>query len=67
MRLKNVSVPVGFPLVDSGMRQLEKEGYMPQKVRLACSTCLVEGLNIPYQYGMRHFEEFLIGKIEKAL
>ena len=55
----------GVPLVDAGMRQLEKEGYMPQKVRLACSTCLVEGLNIPYQYGMQHFEEFLVGKIAR--
>lgn len=24
------------------------------------STCLVEGLNIPWQYGMHHFKEFLI-------
>ncbi len=56
----------GIPLVDAGMRQLEIEGYMPQKVRLACSTCLVEGLNIPWWYGMDHFEEYLIGKMHRA-
>ena len=42
------------------MRQLKVEGFMPQKVRLACSTCLVEGLNIPWQYGMQHFKEYLV-------
>jgi hypothetical protein len=51
---------IGIPIVDAGMRQLEIEGYMPQKVRLACSTCLVEGLNIPWQYGMQHFKEYLV-------
>ena len=26
----------GFPLIDAGMRQLAKEGFIPQEVRLAC-------------------------------
>jgi len=42
------------------MRQLIVEGFMPQKVRLACSTCLVEGLNIPWQFGMQHFKNYLV-------
>lgn len=50
----------GFPLVDAGMRQLVLEGFMPQQVRLAASACLVEGLNVPWELGMQHFEEFLV-------
>ena len=50
----------GFPLIDAGMRQLISEGWMPQKVRLACSTALVEGLGISWRVGMQHFAEFLV-------
>ncbi len=50
----------GFPLIDAGMRQLKVEGWMPQKVRLACSTFLVEGLGISWRDGMEHFAEFLV-------
>lgn len=50
----------GFPLVDAGMRQLIREGWMPQKVRLAASACLVEGLDVPWEVGLRHFAEFLV-------
>jgi deoxyribodipyrimidine photolyase len=50
----------GFPLVDAGMRQLQVEGWMPQKVRLVCSTFLVEGLGLPWRDGMNHFAEFLV-------
>jgi deoxyribodipyrimidine photo-lyase len=50
----------GYPLIDAGMRQLVMEGWMPQKVRLACSTFLVEGLGISWKDGMHHFSEFLV-------
>ena len=50
----------GFPLVDAGMRQLIMDGWMPQKVRLAVSSALVEGMDVPYESGMQHFEEFLV-------
>lgn len=50
----------GFPLIDAGMRQLAKEGWMPQKVRLACSTFLVEGLGLSWKDGMQHFAEYLV-------
>lgn len=50
----------GFPLVDAGMRQLIKEGFMPQQVRLAASACLVEGLTVSWKLGMKHFEEYLV-------
>jgi deoxyribodipyrimidine photo-lyase len=41
----------GFPLVDAGMRQLQVEGFMPQKVRLAVGAC---------QWSRQHFEDFLV-------
>ena len=50
----------GFPLVDAGMRQLASEGWMPQKVRLSVSTCLVEALGCSWRDGMDHFAEFLV-------
>ena len=50
----------GFPLIDAGMRQLVAEGWMPQKVRLACSTFLIEGLGLSWRDGMRHFADFLV-------
>jgi len=42
------------------MRQLIAEGWMPQKVRLAVSTCLVEGLGGSWNDGMEHFAEYLV-------
>ena len=50
----------GFPLIDAGMRQLVVEGWMPQKVRLAVSSFLVEGMGISWKAGMQHFEEYLV-------
>lgn len=50
----------GFPLIDAGMRQLIVEGWMPQKVRLAVSSMLVEAMDVAWEAGMRHFEEFLV-------
>jgi deoxyribodipyrimidine photolyase len=50
----------GFPLVDAGMRQLQVEGFMPQKVRLAVSACLVEGFNASWRWGRQHFEDYLV-------
>ncbi|KAL9190419.1 LOW QUALITY PROTEIN: hypothetical protein ACHAXT_007630 [Thalassiosira profunda] len=34
----------GSKLVDAGMRQLWKEGWMPRKMRILSAACLVEGL-----------------------
>jgi len=42
------------------MRQLTAEGRMPQKVRLAASTCLIEGLGVSWEAGMQHFAEYLV-------
>ena len=50
----------GFPLIDAGMRQLAKEGFMPQKVRLACGSFFVESLGVCWREGMDHFAEFLV-------
>ena len=50
----------GFPLIDAGQRQLIVEGWMPQKVRLASSTFLVEGLGLSWRDGMEHFADYLV-------
>jgi len=42
------------------MCQLAKEGFMPQKVRLACSSFVVESLGVCWREGMDHFAEFLV-------
>ena len=51
---------IGFPLIEAGMRQLVKEGFMPHKVRLACSSFVVESLGVCWREGMDHFAEFLV-------
>ena len=50
----------GFPLIDAGMRQLAKEGFIPQEVRLACGLFFVESLGVCWREGMDHFAEFLV-------
>ena len=50
----------GFPLIDAGMRQLAKEGFIPQEDRLACGSFFVESLGVCWREGMDHFAEFLV-------
>jgi len=50
----------GSELVDSGMRQLWKEGWMPRRIRLLAAACLVEGLGIDWRLGRDWFEHTLI-------
>jgi len=51
---------VGSPLVDSGMRQLWREGWMPRRIRLLAAACLVEGLGIDWRRGRDWFEDTLV-------
>ena len=50
----------GYPLVDAGLRQLELEGYMPNRVRLVVASFLVHDLGLDWRLGARHFEELLL-------
>src|SRR4051812_21348961 len=50
----------GYPLVDAGMRQLAREGWMHNRVRLVTASFLVKDLGVDWRLGARHFEELLL-------
>ena len=45
----------GYPLVDAGMRQLLAEGWMHNRVRMACASFLVKHLHLDWRWGARWF------------
>jgi deoxyribodipyrimidine photo-lyase len=45
----------GYPLVDAGMRQLQAEGWMHNRVRLVTGSFLVKDLHLPWEDGARWF------------
>ncbi len=45
----------GYPFVDAGMRQLESEGWMHNRVRMVAASFLVKGLHLPWQVGADWF------------
>jgi deoxyribodipyrimidine photo-lyase len=49
----------GFPMVDAGMRQLLKEGWMHNRVRMIVASFLVKDLHLEWQMGAKWFEENL--------
>ncbi len=50
----------GFPIVDAGMRQLRREGWMHNRVRMIVASFLVKDLHIEWQHGARHFLAWLV-------
>lgn len=50
----------GYPFIDAGMRQLNKTGYMPNRLRLACSSFLIKNLHINWKWGEKYFAQKLI-------
>jgi deoxyribodipyrimidine photo-lyase len=50
----------GFPLVDAGMRQLRREGWMPNRVRLVVGSFLTKDLWIDWRWGERWFMHHLV-------
>ena len=50
----------GFPLVDAGMRQLAREGWMHNRARLVVGSFLTKDLGIDWRWGERHFMRMLI-------
>ena len=50
----------GFPLVDAGMRQLRREGWMHNRARLVVGSFLTKDLGIDWRWGERHFMRLLI-------
>ena len=45
----------GFPLVDAGMRQLRREGWMHNRARLVVGSFLTKDLGIDWRWGERWF------------
>jgi len=50
----------GFPIVDSGMRELNQSGYMHNRVRMIVASFLVKDLQIDWRWGERYFARHLI-------
>jgi deoxyribodipyrimidine photo-lyase len=50
----------GYPLVDAGMRQLQREGWMHNRARLVVGSFLTKDLGIDWRRGERWFMGMLI-------
>jgi deoxyribodipyrimidine photo-lyase len=50
----------GYPIVDAGMRQLLRSGWMHNRVRMITASFLVKDLHLPWQWGARHFMRHLV-------
>jgi len=50
----------GYPLVDAGMRQLNRTGYMHNRVRMVVASFLCKHLLIDWRWGETYFAEKLL-------
>jgi deoxyribodipyrimidine photo-lyase len=50
----------GIPLVDAGMRQLLREGWMHNRARMVTASFLTRRLGVPWQEGAAHFARWLV-------
>jgi len=50
----------GYPLVDSGMRELNETGFMHNRVRMVTASFLVKHLLINWQWGETYFADKLL-------
>lgn len=50
----------GYPIVDAAMRQLAREGWMPNRARLIAGSFLTRTLGIDWRLGARVFYELLV-------
>jgi deoxyribodipyrimidine photo-lyase len=57
----------GFPFIDAGMRQLNHEFYLHNRLRMNVSSFLSGNLLIDYRRGERYFVEHLVDYDRKAL
>jgi deoxyribodipyrimidine photo-lyase len=49
----------GFPIVDAGMRQLQAEGWVHNRVRMIVASFLIKDLHVEWQHGARWFMRWL--------
>ena len=50
----------GYPLVDAGMRQLRREGWMHNRARMVVGSFLTKDLGIDWRWGERWFMRWLL-------
>jgi deoxyribodipyrimidine photo-lyase len=50
----------GFPIIDAGMRQLVREGFMHNRARLLTASFLTRDLGIDWRLGAQHFLDLLV-------
>jgi len=50
----------GYPIIDAGMRQLWKLGWMHNRVRMIAASFLVKDLMVPWQEGAKWFWDTLV-------
>ncbi len=50
----------GYPMVDAGMRQLNKTGYMHNRVRMVVASFLCKHLLIDWRWGEAYFAKMLL-------
>ena len=50
----------GYPLVDAAMAQLNRSGYMHNRLRMVTASFLTKDLGIDWRHGERHFARRLI-------
>ena len=49
----------GYPLVDAAMRQINRTGYMHNRLRMVVASFLVKDLHVDWRWGERYFAEHL--------
>jgi deoxyribodipyrimidine photo-lyase len=50
----------GFPIVDAGMREMNKTGFMHNRVRMITASFLVKDLHVNWRWGEKYFARTLI-------
>ncbi len=50
----------GIPIVDAGMRQLLREGWMANRARLLVASYLTKDLRLDWRGGAEHFADWLV-------
>ncbi|MCJ7438382.1 MAG: FAD-binding domain-containing protein, partial [Acidimicrobiia bacterium] len=50
----------GYPVVDAGMRQLTREGFMHNRARMIVASFLTKDLYVDWRLGAAHFLDWLV-------
>jgi deoxyribodipyrimidine photo-lyase len=50
----------GYPVVDAGMRQLQREGWMHNRARMLTASFLTKHLHVDWRAGAWHFMDHLV-------